>query len=277
MHSTYSPLSACRIKKVDLILMSAVSQIVPIIPVISKADTMTDQELAAYRTEINSMLANPNKFVITRNMPLLEVSVFQFDSVITDSLAMGELPLAVTCSRDSEPCDNPAFLAALGLDDITNPIQPVRQYQWGAVYPLNRGHSDLIVLKRLLLGDRVESLYAMLDDSYQRYIQFCSSFEDNDKQVQLVVQDACAAAAAYLEYDNSVKARVALATAKSVMQTLAEENKMLAERLADVEREKAELAERLKVGKVHSQGRLVRQISHELRATAEHKATVQAA
>lgn len=56
------------------------------------------------------------------------------------------------------------------------------------MYPLNRSHSDLIVLKRLLLGDRVESLYAMLDDSYKRYMAFCASFEESGKQLQMVVQ-----------------------------------------------------------------------------------------
>lgn len=95
------------------------------------------------------------------------------------------------CSRDVEPCDDPAFLKSLGLEGIAKPVQPVRHYKWGAVYPLNRGHSDLIVLKRLLLGDRVDSLYAMLDESYNRYITFCTAFEENDRQLQLIVQDAC--------------------------------------------------------------------------------------
>lgn len=57
-------------------------------------------------------------------------------------------------------------------------------------------HSDLIVLKRLLLGDRVESLYAMLDDSYSRYVAFCTAFEESGKQLQMVVQDACQVSAA---------------------------------------------------------------------------------
>lgn len=233
--------------------MSAVSQIVPIIPVISKADTMTDSELVLYRAELQSMFSNPNSYFNKRNMPLLEVSVFVFEHSITDSLAMGSTPLAVTCSKDMELCDNPEFLAALGLECAAdNPTQPVRQYKWGAVYPLNRGHSDLIVLKRLLLGDRVDSLYAMLDESYQRYVQFCSNYEENDKQVQLAVQDVCCAVAPYLEYDNSAKARVALGSAKSVMYTLTEENRLLAARLAEVERAKTELIEKLRFGKVQS-------------------------
>ncbi|KAF8067209.1 glpF [Scenedesmus sp. PABB004] len=219
---------------------------VPIIPIIAKADCMTDRELAAYRAELSSMLSAPNKYLSGRNLPQLEVSVFNFAAPIVESLQMRSLPLAVSCSRDSEACDDPGFLASLGLEPGANPSQPVRHYRWGAVYPLNRGHSDLIVLKRLLLGDRVESLYAMLDDAFDRYVAFCAAFEENDKQLALIVQDACQAGSPYLEVDNSAKARTALASAKSAMTILADENRLLAERLAQVEKEKAELGERLR-------------------------------
>jgi hypothetical protein len=50
----------------------------------------------------------------------------------------------------------------------------------------------------------------------------------------------------YLEYDNSVKARTALSSAKSAMTILTEENRMLAERLAAVEAEKEEIADKLR-------------------------------
>lgn len=50
----------------------------------------------------------------------------------------------------------------------------------------------------------------------------------------------------YLEYDNSIKARTALSSAKSAMTILTEENKLLAERLAAVEKEKEELTEKLR-------------------------------
>jgi septin family protein len=41
-----------RVKKVDLVLMSVLSQLVTVIPVIAKADTMTESELAMYRKEV---------------------------------------------------------------------------------------------------------------------------------------------------------------------------------------------------------------------------------
>jgi hypothetical protein len=62
-----------------------------------------------------------------------------------------------------------ALLADLGLDPSTvkGVPQPVRKYKWGTAYTLNRDHSDLLLLKRLMMGDRVDSLYAMLDESYR--------------------------------------------------------------------------------------------------------------
>jgi septin family protein len=132
---------------------------VTIIPVIAKADTMTEGELAAYRHEVNAMLAAPSKVVGARHLPALDVSLFGFGEGALAALGgdKGRLPLAVVCSRDSE---------ALGAQAGARQ-QPVRAYRWGSCYPLNAAHSDLVLLKRLLLGDQVDSMYAMLDDSYR--------------------------------------------------------------------------------------------------------------
>lgn len=115
------------------------------------------------------MLAQPAKFVGARNLPPLDVNLFSFAESVLASLGADKaaLPVAVVCSKDSEPLPDPTLLASLGLDGGDNVKQPVRNYRWGSCYPLNRAHSDLILLKRLLLGDQVESLYAMLDDSYR--------------------------------------------------------------------------------------------------------------
>jgi hypothetical protein len=115
---------------------------------------MTTDELDAYRSNLLGMLAAPNKYVPARGLPPLKVSMFSFaDSILADmGLSKKQLPLAVVTSRESEPVADPGFLKNLGLQGVDAPAQPVRQYRWGNVYPLSRGHSDLIVLKRLLLG-----------------------------------------------------------------------------------------------------------------------------
>jgi hypothetical protein len=82
-----------------------------------------------------------------------------------------------------------SLLSQLGLQTNSEKVQqPVRLYKWGQAYALNRAHSDLIVLKRLLLGDRVDSLYAMLDESYRHYVAFCDQYEEAGQQLPLIVQ-----------------------------------------------------------------------------------------
>jgi septin family protein len=77
---------------------------VTIVPVISKADTMTDAELNIYRSEVMNMLMQPGKFVGARNLPPLEVNLFQFAEGILKELGTSNkaLPVAVVCSRDQE-------------------------------------------------------------------------------------------------------------------------------------------------------------------------------
>jgi len=235
-----------RMKKIDLILMAAVSQLTSVIPVIGKSDTMTEGELSAYRAEVMGMLKNPSKYVDSKSLPQLQVSLFRFAEQVLNDLGVEKamMPVAIVTSRDTEAVTDTALLSAMG---VTGPCsQPVRRYKWGDCYPLNRNHSDLILLKRLLLGDRVDSLYAMLDDSYLRYVQFCTTYEEAGKQLQLVVHDYCNLTCPHLEYDDYAKAKKALESAKLAMSALSEENKTLAERLSQSEKERKALADRLR-------------------------------
>lgn len=102
--------------------------------------------------------------------------------------------LTLVCALFPLQIADRALLSQLGLSQ-TEVEQPVREYKWGSAYALNREHSDLIMLKRLLLGDRVDSLYAMLDESYLKYVAFCEQYEEAGKQLPLVVQVSMAAAA----------------------------------------------------------------------------------
>uniref|UniRef100_A0A383VIX7 Septin-type G domain-containing protein n=2 Tax=Tetradesmus obliquus TaxID=3088 RepID=A0A383VIX7_TETOB len=229
-----------RVKKVDLIMMSALSQLVTVIPVVAKADTMTDEELATFRQEIRTRLAAPFKYVHSKTLAPLEFNKFAFDECVMSALGLKDdmMPLAIITSNKHEPVEDASLLSQLGLHANSEKVeQPVRQYKWGQAYALNREHSDLIVLKRLLLGDRVDSLYAMLDQSYKRYVEFCEQYEEAGNQLPLIVQDELACSA-YLEYDDYSNAKSALDAAQQAMSTLMAENKVLVERLNSLEREK---------------------------------------
>uniref|UniRef100_A0A383WIM5 Septin-type G domain-containing protein n=1 Tax=Tetradesmus obliquus TaxID=3088 RepID=A0A383WIM5_TETOB len=358
-------LSPHRVKKVDLIIMSALSQLVTVIPVIAKADTMTDKELSAFRSEVRAMLSCPSKYAPSKTLAPLDFNTFGFaPQVLTDlGITPDAMPLALITSNEHESLRDSALAAELGLDqpEVQQPVrnyrwgaayalnrehsdlltlkrlllgdkvdslyamldesynrcatfyfyaldvramlscpskyapsktlapldfntfgfapqvltdlgitpdamplalitsneheslrdsalaaelgldqpevqQPVRNYRWGAAYALNREHSDLLTLKRLLLGDKVDSLYAMLDESYNRYLNFCQQYEANGKQLPLIVQNAAAMCTPYLEYDDYSNAKTALDSAQQAMSTLMAENKALMERINVLER-----------------------------------------
>ena len=155
------------------------------------------------------------------------------------------LPIAITSSRDAEIVTDQSLLTAIGL---TGPVsQPVRRYKWGDCYPLNREHSDLILLERLLLGDAVGSLYALLDDSYERYVKFCGKFEEAGKQLELVLSEYCNLSCPHMEYDHYLKAKQGYEAAKRALAFVTEENRAMVQRLAESEKERKYLADRLRV------------------------------
>lgn len=65
--------------QIDLILMSAMSQLATVIPVIAKADTMTQEETISYRQEVIDQCAKPNDYVGRSgdNMPQLKMDFFE--------------------------------------------------------------------------------------------------------------------------------------------------------------------------------------------------------
>lgn len=147
---------------------------VAVIPVIAKSDAMTDAELAAYRLQVNEMLQHPDKVLPDHGLTDFSLNTFPIEAGVSKLLGLSALPMAVNCSRHKEACSDEGLLALVGPHGLYRQVQPVRQYAWGAVYPLAREcQSDLLPLKRLLLGDQVEVLHTLLDDSYRRYVEFC--------------------------------------------------------------------------------------------------------
>lgn len=228
-----------RIKKADLIIMSVLSRLVTVIPIIAKADAMTAAELAAYRAELMATFTQPAKpFSGTPGLPTLDVSLFSFGASVLEELGVeaGQLPVAVVTGRDVARADAGGAAAV-----------PVRAYAWGSVHPLRREHnSDLLPLKRLLLGDACQSLYLLLDDAYARATAFCCAYEDAGKKLAVLVQEACAAGDAHVAAaDEYARARAALDGVKAQLAALAEENQTLARRLAAADKERQRLLERL--------------------------------
>lgn len=53
---------------------------------------------------------------------------------------------------------------------------PCRRYLWGTALPLEREHSDLIILKQLLAGHQNRAVYGLLGDSWSRAFAFNKSY-----------------------------------------------------------------------------------------------------
>ncbi|WIA39364.1 hypothetical protein OEZ86_005472 [Tetradesmus obliquus] len=80
-------------------------------------------------------------------------------------------PFAIVASKD-----------LMGLEDVTAADggqvgQPFRRYRWGSAFPLNRDHSDLIILKQLLFGHRNFAVHDLLQDSWRRAFTFAREYE----------------------------------------------------------------------------------------------------
>lgn len=55
-------------------------------------------------------------------------------------------------------------------------MSPCR-YRWGTAFPLNRDHSDLIILKQLLFGHRNFAVHDLLQDSWRRAHAFAQQYQ----------------------------------------------------------------------------------------------------
>jgi septin family protein len=218
---------------------------VTVIPVIGKADAMTATELAEYRQVVTAMLQQPAKYLPEHGLQKLSVSTFNIDPTVLKALDLRQLPPAVACSRQKEACSDDELLSLIGPQGFTHQAQPVRQHQWGAVYPFRREcHSDIIPLKRLLLGDQIGVLYVLLIDSYKRYWAFCKEFEDYSQELQALVQATCVLGRP-LDYDDYRHVHASLVQTQSAKEMLQMKNKALSEELERAESRKKEYAERL--------------------------------
>lgn len=138
-----------RIRPMDLFYLSEISQHVPVLPVVTKADTMTIREAMMYRQEVANKIANP---MLPSIKEKINVVKFERDTLeragVTDA-ATAIPPFLVIASNDIN-------------DELNNGEPPVfwpeRRYPWGTAEAFNRDHSDLMSLRALLLKEALEEI-----------------------------------------------------------------------------------------------------------------------
>ena len=177
-----------RLKEVDVEFMKLLAISVPLIPIIAKADSMTEDELEHFRDLIIQKASDeriaffefPNSALHNVLGDALDIDIEQpFDGAVPSVASrylMSELvyfchmaadlfffcvkrrfpPFAVVSSEQSMPGSE-------------GPFWPVRRYRWGTCEAFNRQHSDCSILKRLLLE---EGFHELKQKTRGMYTQF---------------------------------------------------------------------------------------------------------
>ena len=140
-----------RLRYVDVRFMHELGKVVPIIPLITKADTMNIREATIYRQEVHSKLQNVSQFGLRGKIGLFEFEKETMERAWIDpSVSQSQmLPLLIVASNEVN----------MELDQ-KGIFWPERQYAWGTCEAFNPDHSDVLQLRMLLLKEGLEEISA---------------------------------------------------------------------------------------------------------------------
>lgn len=149
------------LKSIDICCMKRLSKYVNILPIISKADSFTHDELKMFKKQINADIKN------------YSIPVFQFNYYLDNN------------ENDCDLNDEPNFLLNLQpfaiilseneyevIDAQTGKkkIIKAREYPWGLIDINNPHYSDFSILKSVVLGSHLQELKDLtLDYLYETY------------------------------------------------------------------------------------------------------------
>lgn len=160
-----------RLRPVDLRFMAELGKVVPILPIVTKSDTMTIREAATYRREVYRKLQNPQLREPQGSAALggisAPINVFQFEDstleragVLQSHQSQTVPPFLVVASND---------LNQDKLDHQDAVFWPERKYPWGVSEAFNPQHSDLLHLRLLLLKEACDELSAAKRSRYTQW------------------------------------------------------------------------------------------------------------
>ncbi|KAJ9528259.1 hypothetical protein QJQ45_014230 [Haematococcus lacustris] len=149
-----------RMRALDLKVMYELGRHVPLVPVVTKADTMSVREASTYRNDVATKLSNP---MLPGIRDKINVFKFERDTLeragITDH-ATPTPPFLVVASNDINE----------DLNAGDPPVYwPERRYPWGIAEAFNRDHSDLLGLRALLLKEALEEINKTKRQRYEEW------------------------------------------------------------------------------------------------------------
>ncbi|KAM9204438.1 septin-10 [Mergus octosetaceus] len=137
------------LKTLDLLTMKSLDSKVNIIPIISKADSISKTELQKFKNKLMSELVSND--VQIYQFPTDDEAVSQVNTVMN-----GHLPFAVVGSTEEVK--------------IGNKMVKARQYPWGIVQVENENHCDFVKLREMLICTNMEDLREQTHARhYERY------------------------------------------------------------------------------------------------------------
>lgn len=149
-----------RLRPIDIKYMYELGRHVPVVPIVTKADTMTIREAATYRTEVANKLQNPM-------MPGIgdKINIFRFERDTMERAGIHDMGTPI-----------PPFLVIASNEvneELTCAEPPVywpeRRYPWGTAEAFNRAHSDMLSLRALLLKEALEEISKSKRQRYESW------------------------------------------------------------------------------------------------------------
>lgn len=146
--------------------MKLLSTRVNIIPIISKADTLNEDEVAL------------NKALISQDIKANNIPIYDFavDNEDDDNEAEVELPFIVSGSLTKKVIDNETF--------------HVREYPWGDFKIEDVDHCDFTLLKNVLFGSHLEDLKDTTHSVLYEHFRSRKLYENLEKRGALNRGDA---------------------------------------------------------------------------------------
>ncbi|GLC34702.1 hypothetical protein PLESTB_001232400 [Pleodorina starrii] len=149
-----------RLRPIDLKYMFELGKHVPVVPVVTKADTMTIREANTYRTEVANRIANPMVPGIHD-----KINIFKFER---DTLERAGV--------QDQGAPHPPFLV-VASNDISEELAaaepplfwPERRYPWGCAEAFNKEHSDLLAVRALLMKEALEEISKTKRQRYEAW------------------------------------------------------------------------------------------------------------
>ena len=155
-------LSPGRFLEIDRHFMKKVQKQVTIVPIIAKADTLTDEEIAVYRAELREILERERIHVYDFD----GVNGRVHDNVNSSSMHRNYLMMANTNSNSS---NQNSFHRGRKPGETLTIISRDGNYPWGKSRAFDPGHSDLTLIRDVLLSKHTERFLQVALGHYARY------------------------------------------------------------------------------------------------------------